>query len=454
MRRLLPGERGAISAEYMGLMALAAAIVFALVTLTDLDGRISREVELAICKIAHGGECPEEVAVDPECLVSSDTRESSFSVTVAVVTVGNGATLIKEVFADGRTRFTLVDDASVAAELIAGVRARAGRLGFNAAASASAGGRLEGARVFEFTDPEQAAEFEKKVKNEGTVKDLLHQVAESGIDPFGIKDGLADLVLGDDADDLPEPTATYLDAELFINGEADAGIGVPGLDAAIQGAIEGAGGVKVYTSGKDAGDVELHFNLDAEAAADLGILALGPGIGGEATFTATMLLDNTGPNTFRPEKLTLTGTAGYNGSPINATQLLNQQDVASLSSALESASVSSSEGTGQQVEFSAELDLRNRTNLEATLAMLNPSPVNRAIAAGNLVRRIDADGKLTFQVYDTSATDAGLELAAGIGVGGGGAVDTSTDAQDLADAYVREPGGDWQARNCGSGGSW
>ena len=432
------------------MVALAAAVVFALVSLTNIDFRISTEVERLICQIAHGGECPEEVAVDPECLVSSDTRESSFSVTVAVVTVGNGATMIKEVFADGRVRFTLVDDASVAAELIAGVRARAGRLGFNAAASASAGGRLEGARVYEFTDPEAAAEFEDKVSNEGTVRDLLHTVASSGFDPFGIKDEIADFVFGDDADDLPEPTATYLDASLFVGGDADLGIGVPGLDAALQLAAEGAGGAKVFTSGPDAGDVELHFNLSAEAAADLGILALGPGIGGEATFTATLLLDNTGENTFSPEKLTLTGTAGYNGSPINATQLLNQQDVASLSTALESASVSSSEGSGQQVEFSAELDLRDRANLDATLAMLDPDPVDRAFAAAELVRRIDQDGKLTFQVYDTTASDAGVEVAAGIGVGGGVGGETSSDMQDLADAYVREPGGNWQPRNCGA----
>ena len=432
------------------MVALAAAIVFALVSLTNIDFRISTTVERLICEIAHGGECPEPVAVDPECLVSSDTRDASFSVTVAVITVGNGATLIKEVFADGRIRFTLVDDASVAAELIAGARARVGRLGFNAAASASAGGRLEGARVFEFTDAGAAADFEERVQNEGTVGDLLHQIAESGFDPFGIKDGIADLVLGEDADDLPEPTATYRDAELFLNGEADLGIGVPGLDAALELAAEGAGGAKVFTSGKDAGDVELHFQLSAEAAADLGILALGPGIGGEATATATLLLDNTGDSTFRPEKLTVTGTAGYNGSPLNATQLLNTEDLASLSTALESAAIRSSEGSGRQVEFSAELDLSDRENLEATVAMLNPDPVNRALAAADLVERFDEDGRLTFQVYDTTATDTGVEVAAGLGVGGGVGGETSSDTQDLADAYVREPDGSWQPRSCGA----
>jgi hypothetical protein len=451
-------QRGAISAEYMGMVALAAAVVFALVSL-PLGDRIAGEVKRLICEIANGGKCPAEVAIDPECLVSSDTRASSFSVTVAIVTVGGGATMIKETFADGRTRFTLVEDASVAAELIAGVRARAGRLGFNASASASAGGRLNGARVYEFgpDDGEAMADFEDKVQNEGTVKDLFHKAAEgdgflgtllggplAGFDPFGIKDGVADFIFGDDADDLPEPTATYIDAELFLQGDADLGAGVPGLDGALALAAEGAGGAKVFTSGKDKGDVELHINMTAEAAADLGILALGPGIGGETTVTATILLDNTGDSTFRPEKLTITGTAGYNGSPLNATQLLNQGDLASLSTALESASAGSSSGSGQQVEFSAELDLRNQQNLEATLLAMNgPAGIP------GLVQRLDQDGRLTFQTYDTTATDSGVELAVGAGPGGGGGVETSTDGRDLADAYVREPGGTWGPRSCG-----
>ena len=443
------GERGSISAEYMGVLALAAAAVFALVSL-PLGDRIAGEVERLICQIAYGGACPAEPGVDKECLVSSDTRNSNFSVTVAIVTVGNGATLIKEVFADGKIRFTLVDDVEVAAELIAGARARVGRLGFNAAASASAGGKLEGARVFEFTDPDEAADFEVSVRNEGTVGDLLHQITESGFDPFGVKDTVADFVFGEDADDLPEPDAEYVRGSIFADGNADLGAGFPGLDGALEAAVQGAGGAKVLTSGREKGDVELHFVLTAEAAADLGILALGPGIGGKATVNATLLFDNTGDNSFRPEKLTLTGTAGYNGSPLNASQILNTEDLADLSTALESAAVRSSEGSGHQVEFQAELDLRDRENLEATLAMLNPNPTQRALAAAGLVRRFDEDGKLTFQVYETTATDTGVEVAAGAGVGGGGSVDTSTETQDLADAYVREPGGRWQARNCGT----
>lgn len=457
------GERGGISAEYMGMLLLAAAIVFALIS-APVGERIARHVERLICEIAGGENCEALVAgVDPECLVSSETRESNFSVTIAVVTVGGGATLIKEVYADGRTVFTLVDNAEVAAELIAGMRARAGKIGFSAAASASAGGRMKGARVYEFTHPEKAAEFEKKVKNEGTVRDLLHQATEgdgvlgtilggpTGLlpDPLGIRDEIADALFGDDADDLPAPTSTYVDIEAFIDGDAVLGAGVPGLDGELNAAAELAGGAKVVTSGKEKGNVELHYQLSAEAAADLGILALGPGIGGDAAINVTMTLSNQGDDVFRPKELKVTATAGYSGSPLNATEILNQSDLSGLTGVLEEVSVGSSGGSGQQVELTGKLDLTDEENLRAALGILNPAPGATGPAAVDLAQRLDEDGDLTFQVYGTRSDESGVELAAGIGVGGGVAGDSSSDSQDLSSALHRPPGGLWGVRRCG-----
>lgn len=455
-RVCLRGERGGISAEYMGLVALAAAVVFALVS-APVGQTIADEVERLVCEIAHGGECPAE-AVDPECLLASSTRTAGMEVTVGIFTVGGGATLIKEVYADGRTVFTLVDDAEVAAELIAGVRARAGRIGFNAAASASAGGRLEGARVFEFGDADAARAFEARVRNEGTVRDLLHQAAEgdgilggilggplAGLDPLGIKDGIADLVFGEDADDLPAPTATYIDVEAFVDGDASLAAGIPGLDVELDGAAEAAGGAKVLTSGPEAGNVELHYELSAEAAGDLGILAMGPGVGGDAKVTVTMILDNQGDNVFRPTRLKVSATAGYTGSPLNVTDIVHQADLAGLTRAIERASAGSTDGTGRQIELTGELDLTDPENLAAAVGLLGGG-VGGVPA---LVQRLDEDGRLTFQTYETSASETGAEIAVGLGVGGGGGFDSSSDTQDLTSALVRDPGGGWTPRRCG-----
>lgn len=47
-------EEGQVAAEYMGLVALAAFIIFALITTTDIDTKISETVEKLVGAIAKG----------------------------------------------------------------------------------------------------------------------------------------------------------------------------------------------------------------------------------------------------------------------------------------------------------------------------------------------------------------------------------------------------------------
>jgi hypothetical protein len=82
------------------------------------------------------------------------------------------------------------------------------------------------------------------------------------------------------------------------------------------------------------------------------------------------------------------------------------------------------------------------------------------------VTRIDRDGRLTFQTYDTTAskTEAGVRVGVGVGFGAEGS--QSHESRDITGAWVREPGGTWKPRNCGpmngvgtgggggGGGSW
>ena len=50
----LRDEDGQVAAEYMGLVALAAFIIFALITTTDIDTKISQTVERLVGAIARG----------------------------------------------------------------------------------------------------------------------------------------------------------------------------------------------------------------------------------------------------------------------------------------------------------------------------------------------------------------------------------------------------------------
>ena len=449
----LAAERGQTAAESMGMLLLVAMVVGALFAL-GLHTQIANHMALLICRIA-GGDCTaQQAAVDKECLVSSSTSKGGAAVTVAIVKVGEESTMIKQVYADGRTVFTLLKNGSVAAELIAGAKAKAGKIGFDATASASAGGKLEGARTYTFTDPDEAEEFEDQVRKHGSFGQVARDAVE-GFDPFGAKDWVLDNTIGEDVDpeDLPEPDSTYVSAEAFVKGEAKAIGNVVIADAGAKGLLQYAGGARVYTSGPDKGKVELNLKIDAEAAAQLGVLTLGPEVEGKAQFIATVTLDK--DHGYRPSHLRVVGTAGYNGDLGDADlmlrptegQLKEVQD-ALKAGKLESAAVGSTDGSGQQVEFRADMDLTTTQDRTDALSLFSGN-VPAAVAAANLAQRMDEDGRLTLQAYDTttSNTEAGLKVGLGAGLGVEGS--QSRDDRELGGSWVREPGAGWTERSCG-----
>ena len=52
----LRDEEGQVAAEYMGLVALAAFIIYGLISQTDIDGLISETVERLVTGISTGAE--------------------------------------------------------------------------------------------------------------------------------------------------------------------------------------------------------------------------------------------------------------------------------------------------------------------------------------------------------------------------------------------------------------
>jgi hypothetical protein len=448
----LAAERGQTAAEYMGVLLLVALIAGA-IAVSGAGARIAGEMAELICRAA-GQDCSQQAALDRDCLLASSTGRSGAAVTVAIVKVGTENTLIKQVYADGRTVFTLLENGSVAAELIAGAKARAGKVGFDATASVSAGGKLEGAKTYTFTDPEEAAEFEELVRKHGSFEQIARDAAE-GFDPFGVKDWVLDNTIGEDVDpgDLPEPDSEYVNAELLVTGDAKAIGNVIVADAGAKALLNLAGGARVYTSGPDEGRIDLNIKIDAELAASLGLVTFGPNVTGKGTFIATVTLDE--DHGYRPEHLRVIGTAGYNGDLGGSDVLLNPtsgqleeiQDALKRGN-LEGAAFGSTDGSGQQVEFTGDLDLTTDADRAAALQALTGG-ASGAQSAAELARRLEEDGRLTFQVYDTtsSSTEAGLKVGLGPGLGAEGG--QSRDERSLGASWVREPGAGWLVRNCG-----
>ena len=442
-------ERGLASSEYAGVLAAVAAIFVAIFAL-GLDGRIGTAVETAVCQIL-GGDCKVSTAQTPErCLTGQTTTKANANVFIAIVQIDKDSILIREDYSDGSSKFTIVDNTEAAGELFAGAKAKAGKFGLNYSAEASLGAGLAGGRVFEFDNQKDANAFQDKVQAAGGFDGILRDLASYNDtipivgwhNPLGgIDDWALDQLGVDDNKDLPTPTETYIEGKAFLNGEAGAGGGIGVVDGELKGLIEGAGVVKVTTAGENKGDVEFTVQLDADASGNLTVATVGGGVGGKLGFTATISLD--AQNGYKPDKLVLKGNGSYTGS-LDTKLLLEAGELKDVSKALKEVSLSSSAGEGQGFELSAELDLKDPANLDATLRALT----SQGQDALPLIQAIDDKGTIGFDTYSLSTEESEGSIKVGLGVGGGGGGSSSSETESGRSGYVRPPGGTFEPRVC------
>jgi hypothetical protein len=439
------------SSDYAGILAVVALIFLAVFAL-NLDDKVAPAIDEAVCTILGGEDCGEQpVAQVPEkCLIGKSTTSANANVLIAFVQIDKDSILIREDYSDGSSKFTIVDDTEAAGELFAGAKAKVGKLGADLSAEALAGVGLAGGRIFEFSDREDADAFQESVQAAGGFDGILRDLASYNDEvPFigiqnplgGIDDWALDQLGVDDDEDLPKPKETYVEGKAFLNGTADAAAGIGVIDGEIKGLIEGAGIVRVVSSGDNAGDVTFTVRLDGEASGGLTAGALGGGVDGRLNFTAQITLD--AQNDYRPDKLVLKGNAGYTGS-INAQAVLEGDDLEDLASELEKVSLSSSQGTGHGLEVSGELDLKDPGNLDATLRALTSQ--GRDVLP--LVQALDDDGKLGFDTYDLDTSETSGEVKVGVGIGGGAGGSSSSETQSDRTGLVRMPGGSFEPRLC------
>ena len=450
LRRAHQDQRGITSSDYAGILVVVSLVFLALFAL-NLDEKVAPAVERAVCQILGGESCDQQVAGEPEkCLVGQSTTSANANVFVAFVQVDKDSILIREDFSDGSSKFTIVDNTEAAGELFAGAKAKVGKLGADLSAEALAGAGLAGGRVFEFDNQDDANAFQESVQAAGGFDGILRDLASYNDEipivgwdnPLGgIDDWALDQLGVDDNGDLPTPTETYMEGKAFLNGTAKGGAGVGVIDGELKGFIEGAGVVKVVSSGKNKGDVTFTVKLDANASGGLTVGALGGGIKGQLGFTAQITLD--AQNGYKPDKLVLKGNAGYTGS-LNTQAILEGDELEDISKALEKVTLSDSQGAGQGLEVSAELDLKDPDNLDATLRALT----SQGQDVLPLALAINDKGKLGFDTYNLETSETEGSIKVGVGVGGGGGGSASSETQSDRSGLVRMPGGGFEPRIC------
>ena len=242
--------------------------------------------------------------------------------------------------------------------------------------------------------------------------------------------------------DLPKPDETYFEGKAFLDGDAGAGGGIGIVDADIKGLIEGAGLVKVTTSGENKGDVE--FTVAASTARPTAAsprprsAAERPARSG---FTATISLD--AQNGYKPDKLVLKGNAGVHGRPRHQTPSSRATSSRTSPRRSKRSRSPTKPARARASRSPASSTSTTRRTSQATLDALagqNALPAGRS-AATRTAR--SASTPTTFPPRDTRARSRSASVSAAAAAAAP-AARTQSDRTGL----VRPPGGTFAPRVC------
>ena len=328
-RGLRLDDRGAGSLEYLGVVAVVAVLVGALV-LGFVNSHYGENLSAQLCKLTSavgGGSCPappmerspEDYIPPDECVVSSTGEESNTGVTV-VVDVQSGETWVIEKLGDGTYRLTRARSGGVGIGVGVGFDFSATvddqTYGVGATAKANVALVAGGGESYIATSEEQARNILDHKRNDET-KDSL--VGDDNIVRDGV-DWLNDKLGGSNKYEQLEADEWFVEAG--VEGNASAGASTPLGTAGAEAAIE------AYLGRTHRADGTTTDYLRAEMSIGGGLQGRGPNAQGYDTFMqltaegsagAVVEVDrdeNGNPTTFRIKSVLMgnaTGDSSYSG---------------------------------------------------------------------------------------------------------------------------------------------
>ncbi|HET8615207.1 MAG TPA: hypothetical protein VFL94_06750 [Actinomycetales bacterium] len=271
-------DRGQVSSEYLGVIAVVTVVVMTIATLsTGFGQQIGQGIAAAICRIT-GGSCsvqPVDLeATLPDCEIYSEDYDVKADVTVFSVNLGgNGKLALRKVVdAQGETKY-LVDQqvgANLGAHVMFGEEGKFG-LGEGLAAQVKGGLTGTGSRTYQFDNEKDARDFIAASAMEPGKQIVAHSVPL-----FGglVKKGL-DKITGTEystpASGVKEyyiEAGTSYDASASASAGIEAEVGTTGMQVL---------GVKVEPGhGKTQDKQTVYIKANRDLMGSLGILGQGP----------------------------------------------------------------------------------------------------------------------------------------------------------------------------------
>lgn len=473
--RVVRDQGGQSTVEWGGALIIVALII-AFVLASGLAGDVAHRVRCAVDQVfqdANACQSPSSTASNVvPCPTSAVTNTAADEFQLFFINAGHNNTLIKTVYSNGRVDYTLVDTGTLQAQAKLQAEFEVGGAGFNAEASAAAGGQLTGSYTFSFANAAAAQSFASTVQSAGGWGVVAHDYA-NGIPVLGpVASGALDL-LGihgaPSGSSLAQQygknlTSSYVAAGAVgqLNALAEGGAGPVSTELGAElkaglGFREVAAGDPHDPNGPQKGDVQVYLQLDGSADGSLMQALFGPSIGAQAAGSgdAVVTLSSHG----QPTQLEITASGSYGASaglqtskPENGPGASGSEGSPGSPAAgggiLKRLGASTTAGQGQGYQYTATLDLRNNPQAVQDLAsLLTPSSAGPAMT--QLISLINTNGQQRIQPYQQTTSQTGGGIALEIAdVGAGTNLSVSSQHQQLFAGWIQNPGRSWQPVVC------
>lgn len=418
--RALRGDDGATTAEYVGVLVLAVALVLALLGL-GIAGRIGEAACRAVQSlfdVAPCGDAPvamtdEDFRPEP-CTTTSRNDTSRGSVDLALVTLGADYGLLWEEKADGTIEVTLVEVGK--AGLTAGVGADGGITwdgkDYRGGASAEVSLQLaaEDGGTWVFTDRDEA---------ERTRDWLVREFEEDhAVWPANWINSGVEALTGEQ--DPPEPNITFRSFGVEADGSGSVSGGAAGISAEVGSSIR----VGQRVDERD-GSYADYYSVDVSGAIGGQAGPIGLGVGGEASAVVALEHDVDG----NPTKLVTTTTVQVERSGLAGLDLV-EDGLGALQDSFETIGVTGHASDTNTVVVTSALDLADDTTRDAALAFVR-NPINADEIDALMAER----GRIGVQEYEGERSGLGLQFEVALGAKLGLDVGYDSETSDVVAAH-------------------
>lgn len=455
-RRLLRDQRGQDTVEYIGVLAIVAALIgVVLVAVGPLGPTIEHGAECLIAKVFHLNTC----TAGPAYPVRASGTNVGYDGRVAIVNGGHSYTITLTKLSNGTSTITVVDNGKVGVSAQWGADVELGPLG-SAGADATVGGGVYGAQTNTWKFPSWSAgqNYYNKISQGSSLGLGAHDVVAGTVGSLpggGLATGLFDKITGaSGAPDQGSLPHQYLNSSttgggLQGNGDAGAHVNFGPLQDAVGVSAEANAGLQRITYGSGKGDWQLVAGLDASGDGTLANWLFGAqaDAAGNVSGDVTVTFSPSGT----PQTLEVTasgdgvwgvGPSAYAGASVPGKEgsKPGESGGAGGKEPLLSLETNTSGGSGEGSQFTGELDLSN--DPQATQDVKSILEGNTS-ALGDLINQMNSGGTETIQTYHITRSNS--KVGAGLSVGAGVAANLSDGSSNATynPPKTREDGGKW-----------